>query len=160
MNMCNVRTYVTHEYEMCFVRTNVTNKNVKGSNICFTRIWNVFCPNLRYIRKRERPNLHVYFEQKYDVLCDFLIHTKICKVWSYVTHKYKMCSVRTYGTYEDCYVRIYVIHEKLMFLFKMMLHTTIVYVRTYVCPRTQYDPDLLLTRNAKICCLGLILALF
>ena len=27
-------------------------------------------------------------------------------------------------------------------------------------PRTQYDPDMLLTGNAKLCCLGLILAIF
>ena len=30
----------------------------------------------------------------------------------------------------------------------------------YVYTRTQYDPDMSLTGNAKICCLGLILALF
>ena len=38
MKICNVKTYVTHEYEICSVPTNVTYENVKCSNIFCTRI--------------------------------------------------------------------------------------------------------------------------
>ena len=34
IKMCNVRIFVTHEYEMFSVQTNVTYENVKCSNIC------------------------------------------------------------------------------------------------------------------------------
>ena len=46
IKMCNVRTYVTLEYEMFSVQTNVIYENVKCSNICVlseltlqTKIW-------------------------------------------------------------------------------------------------------------------------
>ena len=55
----------------------------------------------------------------------------MCNVLTYVTHEYKMCSVRTYGTYENCYVWTYVTHENLMFLVQNDVEiTTMLYVRT------------------------------
>ena len=49
--MCNVRTYVTHEYEICSVQTYVTYENIICPNLCYTRIYDVLCRNFRYIRK-------------------------------------------------------------------------------------------------------------
>ena len=49
--MCNVRTYVTHEYEMFSFRTYVTYENIICLNLCYTRKYDVWCPNLYYIRK-------------------------------------------------------------------------------------------------------------
>ena len=61
-----------------------------------------------------------------------MLHMKMCNVLTYVTHEYKMCSARTYSTYEKCYVRTYVTHETLMVLIKKMMSlTTKLYVRTY-----------------------------
>ena len=48
------------------------------------------------------------FEHKGDVLCP------IYNVLTCVTHEYKMCSVRTYGTYEK-FVRNYVTRKNLIF---------------------------------------------
>ena len=52
--------------------------------------------------------------QIWCLVSDFMLHMNVCNVLTYVTHEYKMCSVRTYGTYEKCYFRTYVTHENLM----------------------------------------------
>ena len=52
--ICNVQTYVTYEYEMCYIRTNVKYENV-------------ICPN-------------VGFTRKYDVISELTLHTKVCNV--------------------------------------------------------------------------------
>ena len=36
--MCNVRTFVTHEYEIFFVHTYITYENVIWTNLCYTKI--------------------------------------------------------------------------------------------------------------------------
>ena len=72
--MFNVKTYVTHKYEMCCIRTNVTNENVIFPNVCYTR-------NMSCVRT--------------------LLDTKMCNVRTYVTHEYEVCSVRTNVTYEN-----------------------------------------------------------
>ena len=41
--MCNVRTYVTHEYEMVSVRTYVTCENIICPNLCYTRTYDIWC---------------------------------------------------------------------------------------------------------------------
>ena len=41
--MSNVRTYVTHEYEMFSVRTYVTYENVTCPNLCYTQKYDVWC---------------------------------------------------------------------------------------------------------------------
>ena len=64
--------HMLHEYEMCFVRTNVTYENVKCSNIYYTRI----C-----------------------VLSELKLYTK-CDVRTYVSNKNVMPCVRFYVTYE------------------------------------------------------------
>ena len=62
MKICNVRTYVTYEYEMCSVQTIVTYENVQCSNIyyiqydrCSVRTYAtyefVMYPNLLHTRK-------------------------------------------------------------------------------------------------------------
>ena len=39
--MCNVRTFVTHEYEIFFVHTYVTHKNVIWPNLCYTQKYDI-----------------------------------------------------------------------------------------------------------------------
>ena len=39
--MCNVRTFVTHEYEICFVRTYVTYENVMWPNFWYTQKYDI-----------------------------------------------------------------------------------------------------------------------
>ena len=59
--MCNVRTFVTHEYEIFFVHTYVTYENVIWPNLCYTR--------------------------KYDILVflHFFLHMKMCNVFFSLT---------------------------------------------------------------------------
>ena len=39
--MCNVRTFVTHEYEIFFVHTYVTYENVIWPNLCYTQKYDI-----------------------------------------------------------------------------------------------------------------------
>ena len=39
--LCNVRTFVTHEYELFFVHTYVTYENVIWPNICYTQKYDI-----------------------------------------------------------------------------------------------------------------------
>ena len=39
--MCNVRTFVTHGYEIFFVHTYVTYKNVIWPNLCYTQKYDI-----------------------------------------------------------------------------------------------------------------------
>ena len=80
--MCNVRTYVTHEYEIYSVQTCVTCRNV-------------ICPNVWCLVSELIP----------------VLHTKRCNVRNHVTHENMMSRVRTYVTYKMCNVRTSVTHE-------------------------------------------------
>ena len=106
--MCNVRTYVTHDYHMFSVVTYVTCDNIICLNLCYTWKYDVWCPNLHYIRKcviseasrkydASRPNLCFIL----NVLCLNICYTRI---WDYFLSKLmlhtKMCNVRTYVTHE------------------------------------------------------------
>ena len=39
--MCNVQTFVTHEYEIFFVHTYVTHENVIWPNLCYTQKYDI-----------------------------------------------------------------------------------------------------------------------
>ena len=39
--MCNVRTFVTHEYEISFVHTYVTYENVIWPNLCYAQKYDI-----------------------------------------------------------------------------------------------------------------------
>ena len=39
--MCNVRTFVTHEYEIFFVHTYVTYENIIWPNLCYTQKYDI-----------------------------------------------------------------------------------------------------------------------
>ena len=48
---CKVRTYITREYEIFSVRTYVKYENMICPKLCYTRKYDVWSHNLRYIRK-------------------------------------------------------------------------------------------------------------
>ena len=50
--MCDVRTFVTHEYEIFFVHTYVTYENVTWPNLCYTQKYDMLkksADTLRYV---------------------------------------------------------------------------------------------------------------
>ena len=83
--MCNVRTYVTHEYEM-FFWTYVAYENIICPNLCYTRKYYVWFPNLYYIQ--------LFSVRTYGIF-------EMCNVRRYVTHEYEMFSARTHVIYEN-----------------------------------------------------------
>ena len=129
---------------------------MKCPDICYTRIWYVFCPNLSNIRKCrmfERmcsvqtyvtyenmicPNL--CFEQKYDALCPIL-----CYIWKYVISWHMLhinikCVLSVVHTKKH-YVPTFCTHENLMFLvqndvtYDNVICPNLGYPRKYVfCP--------------------------
>ena len=64
--MCNVRTYVTHEYEMFSVRTYITYENIICAKLCYTGKYDVWRQNLCYIRKCVM-SISVYLFQNLDL---------------------------------------------------------------------------------------------
>lgn len=130
--MCNVRTYVIHEYEMCSFRIYVTYENVISLNLYFTWKYDVVCPNLCCIRK--------------CVMSEYILHTNI----------YEMCSIRTYVIYWNfmselmlhtkvwyfspkwCYIRQYYMHKPILHTkiwcleSELTLHTKICNAQTYI----------------------------
>ena len=49
--MYNVRTYFTYEYGMFSVQTYVAYETITSFNLCYTRKYDAWYPNLYYIRK-------------------------------------------------------------------------------------------------------------
>ena len=113
----NVRAYITYEY--------------------------AFYPNLCYVHKFNMSE-PMFLIKLWCLVPDLMLQTKMCNVWTYVTHEYEMCSVRTYGTYDkfvcpkECYTR-----KCDVFSPKMMLLTTMLYV---ICPIVCY------TRKYEVLC--------
>ena len=74
-------------------------------------------------------------------MSDLMLHTKVCNVQIYVTHRYEMCSIRIYVMYENVicpnvsYTRKAVLCQKGV-MSEPVLHTEILCrvfnVRTYV----------------------------
>ena len=95
-----VRTYVTHESMMSFAQTYVTYENGLCSNIYYTRIWDVFCPNLCYVQK-----CNMLLTKRWCLVSELILHTNSRNVWSHVTHENMMSRVLTYVTYKLCNVR-------------------------------------------------------
>ena len=86
-NMCNVRTYVTHKYELYSIRTSVSYRNVMCPNVCYKWKYDVWCLKL-ISHKKKRCNVRTHVTQE----------NMMPRVQTYVT--YKICNIRTYVTYE------------------------------------------------------------
>ena len=51
--MCNVRTFVTPEYEIWFVHTYVTYENVIWPNVCYTQKYDILvCLHLSFLKMK------------------------------------------------------------------------------------------------------------
>ena len=87
-------------------------KSVMSEHI-YTQIWDVFCPNLCYIRKCDmsEPMLRT---KLWCLVSDVLLHTKMFNVWTDVTHEHEMFSVPTYSAYKKIWT--YITHAHMMFL--------------------------------------------
>ena len=135
--ICNVRTYVAHEYEMCSVRTYVTYQNVICPNLCMHENM------VPYVRKEVTHEMGC-------VLSELKLHTKlqydrkICFVRTYVTDEYEMFSIRTNVTFLICYVLSNVTHKYEMFS-----------VQTYVTFENVMCPKLCYIRKYDVLCQNL-----
>ena len=85
--------------------------------ICYTRKYDVLCPNLFYIRKCVRSE-HMLHTNMRCVLSELMLHTKMCNIRTYVPHVYEIWSVPTVTyenvsvrTHEMFSVRIYITYE-------------------------------------------------
>ena len=81
----NVRTYVTHEYEVFSFWTYITYENNMSGPMLHTKI---SC-----------------------LVSELIFHTKMCNDWTHVTHENMILCIRTYVTYKMCNVRTYFTHE-------------------------------------------------
>ena len=65
--MCNVRTFVTHEYEIFFVHTYVTYENEIWPNLCYTQKYDISV------------SLHPFLHMK---MCDILFSFTFFRIWT------------------------------------------------------------------------------
>ena len=112
MTMCNVRTYITHEYDMCSIRAYRTYELMLHTKML-------------YIRTLLRTKILC-------IVSEIMLHTKMSNVQTYVTREHEMCSIRAYRTHEKNTSEL-MLHMKIWCVSpKMLLHSTMLYVRTYV----------------------------
>ena len=66
--------------QLTAVKNSYNKVNVECSNICYTRIWDIFCPYLCYIRKCNMAEPMLHTKIWYLSVSALFLHMKMCNV--------------------------------------------------------------------------------
>ena len=95
--MCNVRTHVTHEYEILSkLILHYIRKCVMSEPMLYMKIWcleSELMWHIKCVMSEHTLNTNIRL-----LLYELMFHTKMCNVRTYITNEYEILSVRTYVT--------------------------------------------------------------